>query len=133
MNVYDYTGSNSRLDPHHLYYSEMKQEAIYLWVTTACILILSILLIVVYCCKSYCIGPRGRHVLVTLILMLMFAAAVVLILRYVNNDNLNESIVPYSNYSTFDIQRNWRGSPCFMQTSSTTSTPTTSWSSLTGS
>jgi len=71
------------LDPHQLYYQEMKQEALFLFASCAALLVLILIVLFAFCC--HCLSYRTKHVLVTLILVLEFAIAVVLLLRYANN------------------------------------------------
>ena len=108
----------------------MRQEAIYLFVTAGLIIIFALIVVAGFCCKV--LSNRNRHILVAILLMLVFAVAVVLILRYVNNANLNDT--PVNWYTHFNYKtNNWRGSHHSIQITSATSTHITSWSSPLGS
>ena len=108
----------------------MKQEALFLFVTSAVLLIFILVLLFAFCC--HCLSYRTKHILVTLILVLEFAIAVVLLLRYANNENLQDTAIPWYQQFGWNMH-SWRCTLIFIQPISMTSTSTTNWSWLIGS
>jgi hypothetical protein len=127
------------LDYNDLYYNEMKREAIYLFVSAGVVILFSFLLLCVYCCNCYCLGPKARHILVVFVIIVELAVGVVMLLRFCSNDDLNDNSVqplygslyqpsfPLS--ATVNLynapQNGWKGTPTLTQTNSTILPPTT--------
>lgn len=83
----------------------MKTEAIYLWASCAAILLLGLILLFAYCCG--CLSPRAKHVILTLIIIIWFAMAVVLLLRYKKNRDLEDTPMPWSRQLGYN-STSWR-------------------------
>jgi len=101
----NYINMQNPLDPHELYFDEMKTEAIYLWVSCGVIFLLLLILLLAYCCG--CLGPRARLVILTIIIIIWFAMAVVLLLRYKKNMDLEDTKMPLGPYLGFG-SNSWR-------------------------
>ena len=88
----------------------MKRESIYLFVSCGVIALIALVLLFAFCCD--CLSHRTRHILIALLMVLIFAIAIVLLLRYCNNYDLEDSSIPYYNNILFEGRDNsgtsWR-------------------------
>ena len=117
------------LDPHELYHDEIKREVIYILVSCGVIVIIALVLLFAFCCD--CLSHRTRHILIALLMVLIFALAIVLLLRHCNNEDLEDTPIPYHRNMNFETGNNakssWRCTFQFIQTNTLTSILTTNW------